>query len=1124
MVFSTHATPSFFPLSLLLLINILLMCLSVSHAEVTLDGTLGPQMAVSGPDYQIKAEYGKCINNDNLFHSFGKFNIDAGQSAIFTGPDAIRNVIGRVTGGTLSTIDGLIRSEFPSANLYLLNPSGFLFSPNATLDVNGSFHVSTANYISLGNEGIFYADSSQKSVLTVDSPSAFGFLDTPPGDISVRESKLEVPQGKTLSLIGGDIEITGMDNSHQGEVFAPGGRIDIASVASGGRIIPICSDEAPDLMADSFETLGNIDMHNSYLDAGGNGGGTVFIRGGKLTVDSSYIYASTKGASETAPGTGIDIKVSGDLLVDNPAGTGSVIGTNIFDNITADSGGVRISADQLEIKNGAGIRSVAFVNSGGRSGDITVDTNHLVIQNSGAIQAGTGGSGESGDILINTGSLDIRDNGFIWTNAFGGSGDSGDIRVTAENVFFSNEKYPGYPTGITTRSYNAGIGNAGDIYLHTKNLQMLAGTEISSPTWTPGQAGDICVTIDEKGSLTGREGILTGIFANTFWMGNGGEIEINAGRLEMNTNASLQTKALSSGNGGNVNLNVTALEIKDRAYISTSGVSEGNAGNVALNVETLDMREGAYITTSSAMGDGAASGNVDIVAKNILISGFESSTDPYTLDFTGINSKSGQNGGKGGDVNIQSTYFEMTNRSLLTTQSVGPDQGGGIHLEAKNIVVLNGAVINASAFGSGDGGMVAVTADKIRVSGVHPELYMDQITNEEMIAPSAIGSQAGLNGGNGGNLNITAGTLEILDGGSLVTDTFGKGNAGNMNIVSEHLLVSGENADLKNFYINSGADPKNAVSKITASTNATFLGDLATGDGGNIAIHTTDLVIKESGRISSETTTPGKGGNIDISAHGATLLSGASISAMSELSDLAGTAGSIQVLTSGQFNADNASLLTSSEQSTGGDIRVQADNVKLVNNTHISAKSSGQGNAGSIYLTGQQSLVMDTSRITTEARQADGGNIKVAADDMIHLVDSEITASVGGGDQTTGGNISIDPQYVILKNSRITANAFEGKGGNIDIVSDVFLADPGSMIDASSSLGIDGQVDIRAPITHVSSLVSPLSKDFRNVVALLRKPCMARVHKGEYSSFMIKGRDSLPVEPGQFLSSPLSIE
>ena len=164
---------------------------------------------------------------------------------------------------------------------------------------------------------------------------------------------------------------------------------------------------------------------------------------------------------------------------------------------------------------------------------------------------------------------------------------------------------------------------------------------------------------------------------------------------------------------------------------------------------------------------------------------------------------------------------------------------------------------------------------------------------------------------------------------------------------------------------------------------------------------------------------------------------------------------------------------------------------------------------------------MDNSILSTNARQADGGNIKVYADYMVYLLGSEITASVGGGKETTGGNVSIDPRYVILKNSIITANAFEGKGGNIEIVSDLFLADPDSIIDASSSLGIDGQVEIRSPITHVSGLVSPLSKDFKNVVVLLREPCLARIQKGEYSSFMIKGRDSIPTGPERFLSSPL---
>lgn len=1066
----------------------------VSQAGVTLDGTRGPQMALNGPDYQILAEHGS-INGSNLFHSFGQFNIDTGQSATFNGPAGIQNIIGRITGGALSSIDGPIKATIPSANLYLMNPAGFLFGPNASLDVSGSFHVSTSDYISLGNSGIFYADPIKTSVLTVDPPTSFGFVDSNPAGIIIQEATLEVPQGKTLSLIGGNIEITGT-NSKKGVLSASGGRIDIASIASPGIITPDDSVALPDFEADSFEILGNINMFQGNIDAGGKGGGTVFIRGGKLTVDSSFIYASTKSASETVQGNGIDIKIAGDMLIDNSAGTGSAIGTNIYNNVNQNSGGVRISADLLEIKNGASIQSVAFPGSVGRSGDIELKTESLLVQNSGIIQAGTGGSKKSGNIIINTDNLEIHDNGVIWTNAFGGSGDSGDIRVTADNVILSNEKYPGYLTGITTQTYWPGTGKGGDITLYTKNMMMLSGTELSTPSFYLGQAGKIEVTIEEKGSVTGKNGVDTGIFANTFWSGNGGDVEINASQFEMNTYASIQASAYSVGNAGNVSFDVDILEIKDGSNISTTGI----------------------------FGYGGDSGKVNIISKKLILSGFESSTDPFGTDFAGISTVSGYYGGKGGDIDIQTVDLEMTHRSLITANSYGPDKGGLIKIKAENIDVLNGSAITAGAYGSGDSGRVTVDTDRLLVSGVHPELYQDQISNKESIAVSAIASQAGLNGGNSGNLDIKAITLEVLDGGILSTDAFGTGNAGDINITSVHLLVSGENADKKNFVINTGRGSEGASSGITSGTTFVYLGDLATGNGGNIFINTQTLLMKEGGSINSGTSTPGKGGNIDISTQNTALLSGASISAGSRISELAGNAGNIKISTTENFTMNNATLLTSSEQAKGGNIDVEAYRMELSDTTNISAQSSGQGNAGNIYLTGQHSVVIDKSKVTTEALQADGGNIKVTADYMIKLDDSEISASVGGGAETTGGNISIDPQYVLLKNSRITANAFEGQGGNIEIVSNVFLADPDSVIDASSSLGIDGQVDIRSPISQVNGLISPLSKDFRSAVALLRESCMARVHKGEYSSFMIKGRDSLPVEPGRFLSSPLSIQ
>ena len=225
------------------------------HAAITLDGTMGPSGPVAGPNYAIGADLGQTRGN-NLFHSFGAFNVLTNESATFSGPNGIANVIGRVTGGSQSSIDGLLRSTIDGANLYLLNPSGILFGPNARLDVKGSFHASTADYLRFSDGGVFYADPAKTSVLSVASPEAFGFLNSNPAGISIQGSALQVPTGNTLSIVGGNIDITG--NPSYYELFAPSGRVNVASVASPGEVIFNASNQSPNLATGSFERLGNI--------------------------------------------------------------------------------------------------------------------------------------------------------------------------------------------------------------------------------------------------------------------------------------------------------------------------------------------------------------------------------------------------------------------------------------------------------------------------------------------------------------------------------------------------------------------------------------------------------------------------------------------------------------------------------------------------------------------------------------------------------------------------------------------------------------------------------------------------------------------------------------------------
>ena len=202
------------------------LLLPASHAQMTLDGSLGPRGALPGPHYVIPAEVGQ-LRGGNLFHSFGQFNIQRSESATFTGPASVDNIFSRVTGGNPSVINGLLQTNIPGANLYLLNPSGVLFGPKAQLNVSGSFHVSTANVIRFSDGATFSANLADKSTLTVSPPVAFGFLDSHPAGIVIQGSQLSVQQGKTFSVTGGDITMTASPEamSQSPALGAPSGRI-----------------------------------------------------------------------------------------------------------------------------------------------------------------------------------------------------------------------------------------------------------------------------------------------------------------------------------------------------------------------------------------------------------------------------------------------------------------------------------------------------------------------------------------------------------------------------------------------------------------------------------------------------------------------------------------------------------------------------------------------------------------------------------------------------------------------------------------------------------------------------------------------------------------------------------
>ena len=379
---------------------------SLLHAAVTLDGSVGRAGALPGPNYQITADLGRQVGG-NLFHSFGQFSINTGESATFSGSNSVSNIIGRVTGGQMSFIDGAIRSTIPGANLYLLNPTGMLFGEHATLDVSGSFHVSTADYLRLSDGGRFDARIPDNSVLTVAPIAAFGFLSDAPGKIEVNGSFLRVSEGQTLSLVGGDLNLT------NATLYAPAGRINLAAVGSAGEVIPTDTG----LSMQGFGRLGVILVDHSStqrvvvdlgdppgetklgdVDASGQSGGGIFIRGGQWVSRGGWVFANTYGDPK---GQGVDVVLSGAAQLEDEAQL-------IVDTLGAgDAGSVTLHVGRLELSGGSQIAANTF--GSGDGGGITITTRDAVI---------ISGTGSTEDVLSGLYALSsIGDAGSITLNA-----------------------------------------------------------------------------------------------------------------------------------------------------------------------------------------------------------------------------------------------------------------------------------------------------------------------------------------------------------------------------------------------------------------------------------------------------------------------------------------------------------------------------------------------------------------------------------------------------------------------------------------------------------------------------------------------------------------------------------
>ena len=1084
-----------------------LLAAAPSHAVVATDGSLGaagpvlPGYDVNGndADYLIAPELGE-MSGTNLFHSFSIFDIEFGKVATFEGPDqaTVTRIISRVTGGTQSSIAGTLRSTVDNADVYLLNPAGIAFHNGANLDVPGSIYLSTADVLRFDGDEPFVV-ASPNTFLSAAAPTMFGFVSADPEPIVIGRSQgveYHVPPGKTLSFVGGDVVITGPPNSDV--IVSPGSEVQIASAASGIDIPVDIRDMAPPSTFEAGE-LGKVAVSGANISVDGaasGAAGSIVIRGESFQLNNRSTLSSNHRSPSADSDGAIDIAVRDKI---------DLVNGNLFalGYSTTKGSGISLSGDEVRIDGTfIGVGSLGS----GDGGDLEILARWVALESNSQVGSFSFGSGNGSGLSVSgqdggpAETIEIS-NARLTTEA-SGDGAGGAITLDTDALFVTDG---GSIESVTSgKGEDAGAGGTialGSAERPIADVQVVDGGRILSVTEGSANGGDIVAYADSLWAHNEVAGNDTFVFTTTRGGdgGAGGLIEIHAANVTIEDGAQIFTLTEGSGQGGSLSLidvDTLRIEGEDLGAASTkpsslaarvTGSVSGTGGGLSINARIIEVLNGGEIVSRTfGTGDAAPEGvnAIDITAsERITIRGGENGASEVSSATEAAIGETG--GGNGGDLVIRTGFLEL----------------------------LDGGQVTASTSTVGAAGNVFITADDVVISGADPASH-----NESGIfARSNSGIFEGTETATGGDIEITAETLRLADDALISVSTASRADAGTIDLqIADTLVVEG-GASITAIAEEFGAGRTGSID-IHDARSILVAGEVSTRafdqQAGSIEIRATESLVVDGGLITSESIS-GQGGDVSLSGGALVMVSNAGeISA--RLTGVSGSgSGIIRIdgtdaveLTSG------AALTAETAGGTGGSIEITANDSVKLSDASVTAKSTGTGNAGDITIVAGGIFESANSTLTTSAENAAGGEIRIAANNLVYLLDSSFETDVLGG-VGGGGNVLIDPVFTVLNRSQITARAVEGNGGNITINTDFYFESGGSGLDASSDFGNDGEILTTVPDTDLSGTLAALPGSFLDASALLARGCAAQTARA--GSFVVESTGAIEPPPDAIL-------
>jgi len=782
--------------------------------------------------------------------------------------------------------------------------------------------------------------------------------------------------------------------------------------------------------------------------------------------------------------------------------------------------------------------------SGNGGGSIAVNANNLELTGASLFLAGIGtGNGSqnavAGTIAINTEVLDFDNNSAIVTSSFG-EGDAGTIDIDAQSISFDGEWGGVYSTlGLsriaTDEAISDAVGNGGEINLNTSTLSLTNGARISSNSVAQGNAGNININATDKVFFSGSGETFVPAFGGTVLSG-----------------LSSQVQFAGNGNGGQINLEAGSLELDTGSGIlADNDAVKGDAGDIKIDVkDNLSISGFFSLIQTRANNDEGDAGAINIIANSI-----ESNNLKILADNEGV--------GNSGDIIIDvAETISIDEGSIIQTgvKESGVGDAGDITINANSFFANNSSDILARTEGQGNAGKISITTNELI-----------SLNNQSKIS-SRVATGAT---GNGGNISLVGGQLNLSNQSKIIANTDGQSlNQNDLSTAGDiEIDIAGDiilDNDLENISFDNGNQIQSQVEEgavgnagnITINTGGSLFsfnsnqilnGSQGNGNGGNIQIIARDSIeMRDESLVFSNTSEQGIGdtGSIFISANNTFVLDESQV--LSQILDEArGNPGGIDIIantidinnfshistnaqigssgTAGNINLNGSSISISSgaivdslteNNFDGGNININGDNLEIVSGGVVVTSAEGTGNAGSvnieiigditidgentpsrpenIFLLAEQSLIdlqEETGIFSTSSvvSTGSGGNIKITkARDFTVSNNSTISVdSQGGGnggiisintnslnldDQVVisaitasgnGGNINlvIDKQLRLNNSSLISAQALEsGNGGNINLDTDFIIAFPNGDNDiiANAQEGTGGNININA--------------------------------------------------------------